>query len=280
MSKAVVDPADLVDQYVVMGNPIEHSKSPTIQMAFAKQTQQQMDYVTCLVPIDQFNSVADQFFLTGMGCNITVPFKEQAFAYAHVLTERAQFAGAVNTLKKQSDGSILGDNTDGIGLVTDILKNHRGRIKDQRILVLGAGGAVRGVLGPILAEHPQLLVIANRTDSKAVALAKKFQAMGNIQTVGFQQLQGAPFDLIINGTAASLAGELPPIPESVLSAKTWCYDMMYSQTLTPFNRWATDLGVEKCIDGLGMLIEQAAEAFFVWRGVRPDTAPVIGQFQQ
>ncbi|MBV1883450.1 MAG: shikimate dehydrogenase [Pseudomonadales bacterium] len=277
MSKAV---ADLVDQYVVMGNPIEHSKSPTIQMAFAKQTQQQMDYVTCLVPIDQFNSVADQFFLTGMGCNITVPFKEQAFAYANVLTERAQFAGAVNTLKKQSDGSILGDNTDGIGLVTDILKNHGGKIKDQRILVLGAGGAVRGVLGPLLAEHPELLVIANRTESKAVALAEKFQARGNIETTGFQQLQGAPFDLIINGTAASLAGELPPIPESVLSAKTWCYDMMYSQTLTPFNRWATDLGVEKCIDGLGMLIEQAAEAFYVWRGVRPDTAPVIGQFQK
>lgn len=277
MAKSIADPKD---QYVVMGNPIQHSKSPIIQMAFAEQTQQAMEYTSLLVPLNKFNQSCDQFFQCGQGCNITVPFKEQAYEYADVLTDRANYAGAVNTLKKQTDGSILGDNTDGVGLVTDIVINHQGQLRNNRILILGAGGAVRGVLGPILAEQPTLVVVANRTESKAVSLAEKFKAVGNIEAREFQHLVGHKFDFIINGSAASLAGEVPPIPDSIVTADTWCYDMMYSQELTPFNRWASDLGAAKWIDGLGMLIEQAAEAFYVWRHIRPETAPVIQRFRQ
>ncbi|MBL4794738.1 MAG: shikimate dehydrogenase [Pseudomonadales bacterium] len=266
-------------KYVVMGNPIKHSKSPVIQMAFASQSHQSMEYSTLLVPLDEFSKSCDAFFQQGNGCNITVPFKEQAYQYANILSERAKSAGAVNTLMKQKNGSIFGDNTDGVGLVTDIVKNHQGTILNQRILVLGAGGAVRGVLGPLLAGKPDSIVIANRTESKALALAEKFESQGNISASSFQKLDGKQFDLIINGTAASLVGELPPIPESVITSGTWCYDMMYSQEETSFNHWAANLGAAKCIDGLGMLIEQAAEAFYLWRGTRPNTKPVIDSFK-
>jgi shikimate dehydrogenase len=262
------------DLYAVMGNPIGHSKSPDIHSAFATQTEEDMVYSAMLVPIESFKKSADDFFRNALGTNITVPFKQNAFEYADILTERAQRAGAVNTLTLK-DGKIVGDTTDGVGLVRDLLNNKQCEIKDKKILVLGAGGAVRGILEPLLAQAPASLLIANRTDSKAVSLANDFSALGNINGCGFNEVSASEFDLIINGTSASLSGELPPIPEQVIASTTICYDMMYAAKPTVFNQWAQKLGAAQCIDGLGMLVEQAAESFFIWRNVRPTTGDVI-----
>ena len=268
------------DRYAVIGNPINHSKSPLIHTAFAEQTGQALSYDKILGPIDGFRATVTEFFdQGGKGLNVTVPFKLEAFQFADVLSKRAEQAGAVNTLLIGKDDKIYGDNTDGVGLVRDITRNHGGRIEDQRVLVLGAGGAVRGVLGPLLEHSPRQLVIANRTVAKAEALAALFATRKvEISACGFEQL-AAPFDLIINGTAASLGGELPPLPGSIISADSWCYDMMYSQDATAFNQWAEGLGAAKTIDGLGMLVEQAAESFFIWRNARPQTAPMIEQLR-
>lgn len=262
------------DLYAVMGNPIGHSKSPDIHSAFATQTEEDMVYSAMLVPIESFKKSADDFFRNALGTNITVPFKQNAFEYADILTERAQRAGAVNTLTLK-DGKIVGDTTDGVGLVRDLLNNKQCEIKDKKILVLGAGGAVRGILEPLLAQAPASLLIANRTASKAVSLANDFSALGNINGCGFNEVSASEFDLIINGTSASLSGELPPIPEQVIASTTICYDMMYAAKPTVFNQWAQKLGAAQCIDGLGMLVEQAAESFFIWRNVRPTTGDVI-----
>lgn len=263
------------DQYAVVGNPISHSKSPQIHTEFAAQTQQQMDYQARLIELDQFDRDVTAFFSQqGRGLNVTVPFKEQAYAFADQHSQRAQRAGAVNTLIKQNDGSILADNTDGAGLVRDITVNQGVSISGKRVLLLGAGGAVRGVCQPILAEHPQHLVIANRTVSKALALAEDFSDLGPISGCGFAQVEGS-FDLIINGTSASLAGDLPPVPPTIIGSQSVCYDMMYSQQQTVFNQWAEQQGAATTIDGLGMLVEQAAESFFLWRGVRPDTRQIM-----
>lgn len=267
------------DLYAVMGNPINHSKSPQIHSAFAEQTEQDLIYSAILVPLEKFKEEADNFFRTGMGLNVTVPFKEDAWQYADTYSSRALRAGAVNTLIKKEDGSIHADNTDGIGMVRDITFNNGCAIKGKRVLVLGAGGAVRGILEPVLEEKPAEVVIANRTVSKAQALAEDFSDIGKISGCGFDQVEGE-FDLIINGTSASLSGDLPPIPESVIHAHTTCYDMMYGAEPTVFNQWAAGLNAGATLDGLGMLVEQAAESFKAWRGVRPESATVIQSMRE
>lgn len=263
-----------MQKFAVFGNPIAHSKSPRIHQLFAEQTEQHISYSAILAPLDDFVGCVTEFFQQGQGANVTVPFKEQAFAWANELTPRAQRAKAVNTLKKQADGTILGDNTDGAGLVNDLL-NQAVVLRDKKILILGAGGAVRGILQPLLAQQPQELCIANRTVEKAEQLCTEFADLGPVVACGYDWIE-APVDIIINGTSASLHGELPPIAPSLIKpGHTLCYDMMYSKEPTAFNRWAAEQGALRTMDGLGMLVEQAAEAFYLWTGVRPDSQAVL-----
>jgi shikimate dehydrogenase len=265
------------DRYAVFGNPIAHSKSPQIHAMFAQQTQQDMHYDRQRVDVGNFSAEATAFFSGGgKGLNITVPFKLDAYAFATVLTARAQQAAAVNTLALQADGTILGDNTDGVGLVADMTTNLGWLLRDKKILVLGAGGAVRGVLGPLLLQRPQCIFIANRTAQKAVELAATFRVQG----CGYEQLGDEQFDMVINGTSASLAGDLPPLPANLLAANAGCYDMMYGARPTVFMQWALQQGAAHVADGLGMLVEQAAEAFTLWRGMRPRTAEVIDELRK
>ena len=268
-----------MDSYVVFGNPVGHSKSPAIHRLFAEQTGQALDYSTLLAPIDGFTDCALGFFKEGLGANVTVPFKEQAFSLCSVLTPRAQRAGAVNMLSRLPDGGLRGDNTDGVGLVRDLVDNAGVILQGKRILLLGAGGAVRGVIEPLLEQQPLSLVIANRTVEKAEQLARLFADLGPVAASGFDWLE-EPVDIIINATSASLAGDLPPIASSLIEpGVTVCYDMMYGKEPTPFCRWASEQGARLSLDGFGMLVEQAAEAFLAWRGVRPDTAPVLAELR-
>lgn len=268
----------MTDRYAVIGNPVAHTKSPMLQMAFARQCHQDIDYGMVLGPLDGFVDAVRQFQRAGgKGMNITVPFKLEAFALADERTPRAQAAGAVNMFTFRDDGTILADNTDGVGIVRDITQNMGCRFAGQRVLLLGAGGAVRGALLPMLGERPAEIFIANRTADKAAALARQFAAQaGATQLVGggFADIDGR-FDIIINGTASSLTGEVPPLPASAWGADALAYDMYYAKEPTPFMRAAQAAGVQRTSDGLGMVIEQGAECFFLWRGVRPDTAPVI-----
>lgn len=269
-----------MDHYGVFGNPIAHSKSPLIHRLFAAQTGQSLSYEPLLAPLEDFVGFARAFFVNGRGVNVTVPFKEQAFRLADQLTARAQRAGAVNTLMKLDDGRLLGDNTDGAGLVRDLTVNAGLSLTGKRILLLGAGGAVRGVLEPLLAERPAALVVANRTVAKAEQLAHEFADLGPIMASGFDWLD-EPVDLIINGTSASLAGDVPPIAPSLIQpGHTLCYDMMYAKQATAFNAWAAAQGAAQTLDGLGMLVEQAAEAFALWRGLRPQSAPVLAHLRE
>lgn len=271
----------MTDRYAVMGNPIAHSKSPKIHALFAQQTHQQLSYEALLVPLDGFAAAVAEFRASGgKGLNVTVPFKQEAWALESQQTDRARRAGAVNTLWFRDDGSILADTTDGVGLVRDLTRNHGVELSAKRILILGAGGAVRGVLEPLLQQSPATVVVANRTASKAEALAQLFGDMGTISGCGFDGLHGEQFDLVINGTAASLEGEVPPLPDDLLSDDACCYDMMYGADPTPFQLWATGRGAVQALDGLGMLVEQAAESFHLWRGVRPETNPVIAALRQ
>lgn len=261
------------DQYRVFGNPIEHSRSPDIHHIFAEKSQQNIDYQKQLVDIEDFSNAISSFIHQGgKGVNVTVPFKEQALIIADELTERASLAGAVNTLSFR-EGKIFGDNTDGEGLVQDLIANNV-ILKQSRILLLGAGGAARGVLLPLLAQTPQSIVVANRTVSKAEILCQHF-ADKRLSACGFQDLEQQHFDVIINATSASLSGSLPPIPISLISQAVVCYDMVYGKDLTPFLRWAKENGAIKVIDGLGMLVGQAAVSFEVWRGVAPEVQSVI-----
>lgn len=265
----------MTDLYAVFGNPIHHSKSPAIHRHFAEQTHQDMQYNKQLVNEGEFVQSAQDFFAQGgKGLNITVPFKLDAYGFAQKLTARAERAGAVNTLALLSDGTILGDNTDGIGMLHD-MHNLGWELEGKRILILGAGGAVRGVLQPLLEERPAQIIIANRTLSKAEELARQFQDLGNVQARSFEQLAGESFNLVINGTSASLQGELPPLPDNLFAVNAYCYDMMYSAEPTVFLQWAKEKGASQVADGLGMLVGQAAEAFYVWRHIRPEVVPVI-----
>jgi shikimate dehydrogenase len=266
------------DRYCVIGNPVAHSKSPAIHAAFALQTGQGVVYERCLAPLDGFASTVQQLVASGYrGANVTVPFKLEAAALAATLSERARAAGAVNTLSF-TPGGIVGDNTDGAGLVNDILRNAGVAIAGRRVLLVGAGGAARGAILPLLEQGPQQLVIANRTAATAEALAAAFAASPGshgvpVEACQFDALDGR-FDIVINATSASLAGALPPLPPAIFGAGTLALDMMYAFDPTPFMRFAAAHGASTR-DGLGMLVEQAAEAFFVWRGVRPHTAALL-----
>lgn len=265
-----------LDRYAVMGNPIGHSKSPQIHTLFAAQTNQSLSYEAILVELGEFPAVVAAFHAGGgKGLNITIPFKQEAWLLAQIRSPRAERAGAVNTLWWNEQGELTGDTTDGVGLVHDLRNNHGVKLADMRILLLGAGGAARGVVEPLLAEQPQELVIANRTAVKANELAAHFSLLGPVSGCGFDAVNTRQFDIVINATAAGLSGAVPPIPESVFAKNAWAYDMMYATEPTAFVRWSLQVGAAQARDGLGMLVEQAAEAFWIWRGVRPETGPVI-----
>ncbi len=263
------------DQYTVIGNPIAHSKSPMIHQAFARQTDQHMTYSQTLGCLTHFAEDVRVFIdAGGKGLNVTVPFKQQAFDLADTLSTQAEAAGAVNTLSVQADGTLFGDNTDGVGLVRDLQHNHGIALADKHILLIGAGGAARGVLHPLLACQPASIRIANRNPDKAQALAQ-LVATPQVIGCGLSEIPAQPFDLLINATAASLQGQIPAIPASAVGADSQAYDMLYSPEPTAFMRWASQQGARQVMDGLGMLVEQAAASFYQWRGVRPDTAPVL-----
>ncbi len=270
---------DKPDRYAVMGNPINHSKSPQIHTAFALETGQKIEYTAIHVDVGGFAQAVSHFQAHGgKGLNVTVPFKLDAWKLADSLTERAKRAGAVNTLILGKDGEISGDNTDGIGLVNDIIEHLGWIITHKKVLILGAGGASRGVVGPILDKKPQALYIANRTASKAHELVNLFSDVKDIESIrggGYDSLIGQTFDLVINATAASLQGEVPPLPDDLLMAEACCYDMMYAAQPTAFMLWAKAHDAAQISDGLGMLVGQAAESFHIWRGIRPSVSPVI-----
>jgi shikimate dehydrogenase len=259
-----------------MGNPIAHSKSPRIHQLFAEQTGQSIRYRAILVERDRFPEAVAQFLASGgKGLNVTVPFKQQAWQISDKLSERARRAEAVNTLMAQGNGNLFGDNTDGAGLVRDLSVNLGIALAGRRILMLGAGGAARGVLGPLLDARPSALRIANRTPQRAERLVELFADLGNLKGGGLDTLEGEAFDIVINATAAGLQGEVPPLPPGVIGPETCCYDMMYGPEPTAFMQYARSQGAELAFDGLGMLVEQAADSFRLWRGVSPQTGPVI-----
>jgi len=266
----------MTDHYAVVGNPIAHSKSPLIHAEFARQTGQNMEYVALLAPLEDFAGTVKAFRAEGgKGLNVTVPFKQEAWKLATRLTDRARLAEAVNTLKFEPDGAIFGDNTDGAGLTRDIRENRGISFAGQRVLLMGAGGAARGVLLPLLLQKPERLVIANRTPEKAVELERHFAAYGPVEGGDYARLEGRQFDIVINATSSSLSDALPPLPLGVFAPGALAYDMMYGKGLTPFLAFAQANGAAHLADGLGMLVEQAAESFFLWRGVRPQTQSVI-----
>ncbi len=267
-----------IDRYGVMGYPVTHSRSPVIHRLFALQTGQQMQYELLQVTPEKLETAVRQFQRTGgRGLNITVPHKRAALDLVDQLSERAATAGAVNTLAFRGS-EIHGDNTDGIGLLRDLNVNLGLPLQGANILILGAGGATRGIVGPLLEMQPQALRIANRTVDKAQIIADHFERYGPVSACGFDEVPvSEPYDLVINATSAGLGGATPPYPEAAISDSTFCYDLSYGLNPTPFCTWARDQGAAKSVMGWGMLVEQAAESFEIWRGVRPDTAPVLKQ---
>jgi len=265
-----------VDHYAVMGNPIGHSKSPKIHSLFAQQTQQNIDYQAIQVDDGGFRQAVGNFFANnGKGLNITVPFKQQAYELSESLSERARLAKSVNTLIPRENGSIYGDNTDGIGLIRDLTQNHGIAVDDKSVLLIGAGGAARGVIPSLIENGISSLHIVNRTPQRAYDLRDEFASLINISASAFDTIEDGSFDVLINASASSLHGEAPPLPTTSIGSDSCCYDLMYAANDTPFLVWAKSLGVIHCFDGLGMLVEQAAESFYLWRNVRPQTSPVI-----
>ncbi|WP_295585375.1 shikimate dehydrogenase [uncultured Lamprocystis sp.] len=270
----------MTDRYAVIGHPIAHSKSPLIHAAFARQTGQDLEYTRILSAPDAFVDTVRCFFGDGgQGLNVTVPFKEAAWRLVDEHSPRAATAGAVNTLIRLPGQRLRGDNTDGVGLVRDLAGNHGFDFAGRRVLLLGAGGAARGVLRPLLESGLAELLIANRTLDKAAALAAAVADLdpggATVHACGLADLGPVAFDLIINATSTGLTGAVPAIAPSVLAPGAWTYDMIYADSPTPFCRWGLSHGAARAIDGLGMLVEQAAESFFLWRGMRPETAAVI-----
>lgn len=267
------------DRYAVIGHPVGHSRSPFIHARFAAQTGQSLTYTTIDATPDDFPTAVRRFFSAGgKGLNVTVPHKEAALRLVDELTPRAQRAGAVNTLAvRDGDQGLLGDNTDGAGLARDLLNNHRIMIAGRRVLLLGAGGAARGVLAPLLGLKPSDLTVVNRNIDRARELVERFRDLGKLRATGYQELGREPYDIVINATAASLAGELPALPAGIVDSRSICYDMAYGREDTPFVRWAWERGCARALMGLGMLVEQAAESFHLWHGVRPDTASVLSE---
>jgi shikimate dehydrogenase len=264
------------DRYAVIGHPIAHSRSPQIHALFARQTHQHLVYDAIDVAPQELAPRLREFFAGGgRGLNVTVPHKEAVIACCSSLSARVRTAGAANTIVREPTGELRADNTDGAGLVRDLTHNLRIAVAARRVLLLGAGGAARGVLAPLLELKPRELVIANRNVERAQTLASAFAALGAVRASGFAQLDGMHFDLIVNATAASLQAEVPPLPPGVLGAGTVCYDLFYAGNATRFTHWALQHGAAQAHMGLGMLVEQAADSFYLWRGVRPDTAPVL-----
>ena len=274
--------ADRPDRYAVVGNPVAHSLSPRIHGLFAEQTDQNLRYEAIEIDLEAFADGVLGLRREGLrGLNVTVPFKRDAFELCDNLSPRARDAGAVNTLLFEDDDRIAGDNTDGVGLTRDLVGNLKILIRHRKVLILGAGGAVRGVIGPLLVQRPRSLAIANRTLERAEELAEDFSGLGRIDVFAYDDLGRDNYDLIINGTAAGLAGEVPPVPDGVLGINSVCYDMMYRlDEDTAFVQWAWSRGAVAAYDGLGMLVEQAAESFYIWRGLRPKTAGVIAALRE
>jgi shikimate dehydrogenase len=275
----------VIDQYAVIGNPIKHSKSPRIHSLFSKQVDDAMRYGTLLAPLDKFSASVIEFQQQGgKGLNVTVPFKEQAWQLADELSDYAKSAGAVNTLVFHQDGTIYGANTDGIGLIQDLTVNYHLVLQGKRVLLLGAGGAAKGIVQPLLEQKIDYLIIANRTEQRAKTLAADFTPLANtlnceIGGGSYQDLHGqGQFDLIINATAASLDGIMPPMPASCLDKQSICYDLMYQSSPTAFEIWCKEKGAALVVNGLGMLVEQAAESYAIWRDRRPETQSVLNDF--
>ncbi len=266
-----------MSRFAVIGMPVKHSKSPAIHTQFAQQFNMPMDYEAIAVEQDDLAHFVHGFFAAGgKGLNVTLPHKEDAFSLCEAVSVRAAQAKATNTLYLDQNGNLSGDNTDGLGLVADIEGNHGFEIAQKRVLVLGAGGAVRGVLGPLIERRPSRLVVANRTRAKAERLQGDFAELMNFDVADYDQLNSA-FDLVINGTSMSVSGRLPPLPVEVLAPGACCYDMMYADSDTPFVGWGKLHGAHLALDGLGMLVEQAAESFAIWHGKRPGTDAVLAQ---
>jgi shikimate dehydrogenase len=267
----------MTDPYAVIGNPVSHSKSPLIHALFAAQTGQDMSYVAIEAPLDGFEATVLRLKAEGFkGANVTVPFKFKAFELCDKRTERAKAAQAVNTLSFE-DGQVGGDNTDGAGLVADITRNLEVDLSGKKVLLLGAGGAAYGVVRQLLGVGCKV-VVANRTVEKAEQMAKEFASFGRLSASSFEALAGQSFDVVINATSSGLADEMPPLPPGLFAPHALAYDMMYGRE-TPFMKFARRQGVALVSDGLGMLVEQAAEAFYIWRGVRPETAPVLAKLR-
>jgi shikimate dehydrogenase len=269
-----------MDRYAVIGNPVAHSMSPQIHAAFAQATGQAMSYARLLAPLDGFNATVEAFAAHGgKGLNVTVPFKLQAFALARSASDRAQAAGACNTLKRNGDGWYA-DNTDGAGIVHDLVHNLEVPLAGRDVLVLGAGGAARGILVPLFAQHPRSVTLSNRTVATADALAATFSRRGPLRSVAPVALAGQNFDVVINATSAGLGSAVGlPWPAGLFRPGAFAYDMIYADEPTAFLRWARAAGAARSADGLGMLIEQAAESFALWRGVRPDTRSIFAMLR-
>jgi shikimate dehydrogenase len=265
----------MTDRYAVIGHPIAHSKSPLIHLAFAQETRDDISYERILAPLDGFVPAVEAFAAAGgKGLNVTMPFKLQAHALARTLSARARVAGAVNTLRRDGD-AWYGDNTDGVGLVRDLTQNLGVLLLGRNVLVLGAGGATRGVVVPLLEQRPRTLTVANRTVEKAVSLAADFADYGEVRAASAAGLEARRFDVVVNAASGTVDDEHLPWPRSLFAPDALAYDLSYAEGATPFMRWARDAGAARIVDGLGMLIEQAAESYFVWRGVRPDTRRVF-----
>ena len=266
----------MTDRYAVIGNPVSHSKSPRIHAEFARQTGQDIVYVKLAAPKRGFRRELERFVAHGgRGLNVTVPFKQEAAAACDSVSERGKFAQAVNTLSF-SDGKIIGDNTDGAGLLRDLEHNVRADLHGRRVLLLGAGGAARGIIMPLIARGVRMIVVANRDLDKARSIEQRFGLFGNVRARGYDELAGVGYELVINATSASLQGTVPPVPHSIFAPGCVAYDMVYAAGgRTPFLDMARECGALLTSDGLGMLVEQAAESFFIWRGVRPQTGPVL-----
>ena len=268
--------ADAPDQYGLVGHPVAHSWSPFIHGMFAKATAQNLVYRLFDVEAGEFRRESLRLFAGGVrGLNVTLPHKQAAAELVNELTPRAERAQAVNTIAFFKDTSLLGDNTDGLGLTADLERNLGLSLAGKRVLILGAGGAARGVLGPLVDREVGEVVIANRTPGRAADLAKEFADMGRVLGCGFAEIEGPPYDLIVNATSASLTGEMPDLPPGLIGGRTACYDMAYGRGPTPFTQWAQSLHAGRISKGWGMLVEQAAESFLLWRGIRPDTQPVL-----
>jgi shikimate dehydrogenase len=266
----------MTDRYGVIGHPITHSKSPVIHRLFAQQTDQDLTYEAFDIPPESLGARLLELVADGIrGFNVTVPHKQAVIKLIDELSERAQLAGAVNTLTVRKDDSLAGDNTDGVGLITDLVTNLGLRLENANTVILGAGGATRGIVPALLQAAVKDLRIANRTVGKARELAEEFGGLGGVSACSYDELAGYSFDLVINATSAGLTGMVPPFPASIIGEETVCYDLSYAMADTPFVTWAVDHGALSVHQGWGMLVEQAAESFEIWRGVRPDTGSVL-----